>query len=623
MINDNSLGSERAVFGFIISNTSFHETSAEMASKEQKIGDRDAEEFVIRPDVVSLAIGDQVKLRAVAVPTENQKLPNDPQVVWESSNPEVAFFTNGDVLNAATEGLVTIKATNVESLEEVTVQVEVMTLDDWNNTDPILSWSVNTITVAFGSTPTYPTLTNESGVVVSYSSSNPEVATIDSTTGELTLLKSGETIITATSEKTSDYNSIEVSYTLTINKGQSTVAWSSETYTATFGDTYEFPTLIHSPETLTPSYSSSNTSVATVSESGEITVLAGGESTITATIEGDDCWLGSSSSVAITINKLDPNISWSSNSAEVTLGDAYSFPTLSNPNGLEVSYSSSDTGVASINPSGVIAVLDAGETTISATFAGSSTYNSVTVSFDLVVNSAPAIDYSQEYFFITAVSSGTLVPRADGTLPEVYYSIDKETWEIFDTTLSVSPGDNIYFKANLIGNVGSNGNTRFLENDINSEPGISTAKFNVSGNILSLLFSDNYLTETIGEEDYFTFWEFFDNLGVVDASNLILPNITIRYCYGWMFKDCKDLVSAPVLPASVLEEGCYYEMFAGSSNLSSVSCLATDISASDCTSGWLWGVSETGTFTKAASMSSWTTGDSGIPSGWTTVDDQS
>jgi len=380
------LSSERAFLGSVISNSSMYKTSTEIANKEGEIADKDAERFEIRPEIISLPIGHTVKMRAVAIPTPAQKLPNDPSVVWESSNPEVAFFTNGDVLNAATEGTVTIKATNVETSEEVTIQVEVMTLDDWDNTDPALSWSLNTVTVTFGVTPAYPTLTNESGVVVSYSSSDPEVATIDSSTGEITPIKSGVTTITATSEKDHNYNSIEVSYTLTINKGQSTVAWSSETYTATFGDTYEFPALTYSPGTLTPAYSSSNTDVATVNESGEINVLSGGETTITAVIEGDDCWLGSSSSVAITINKLAPNISWSSNSAEVTIGDTYSFPTLSNPNSLEITYSSSDTNVASINESGVISVLAAGETTISAIFVGSSTYNSSTVSFDLVIS---------------------------------------------------------------------------------------------------------------------------------------------------------------------------------------------------------------------------------------------
>jgi hypothetical protein len=52
----------------------------------------------------------------------------------------------------------------------------------------------------------------------------------------------------------------------------------------------------------------------------------------------------------------------------------------------------------------------------------------------------------------------------------------------------------------------------------------------------------------------------------------------------------------------------------------SKNCLATNISASDCTYNWVNGVASNGTFTKVASMSSWTTGTNGIPSGWTVQD---
>jgi len=71
-----------------------------------------------------------------------------------------------------------------------------------------------------------------------------------------------------------------------------------------------------------------------------------------------------------------------------------------------------------------------------------------------------------------------------------------------------------------------------------------------------------------------------------------------------------------------LASACYQQMFYGCTSLTSIKCLATDVSASDCTSNWVDGVAASGTFTKAASMSSWSTGNNGIPSGWTVVDAQ-
>ena len=91
-------------------------------------------------------------------------------------------------------------------------------------------------------------------------------------------------------------------------------------------------------------------------------------------------------------------------------------------------------------------------------------------------------------------------------------------------------------------------------------------------------------------------------------------------CYSFMFKECTSLTTAPTLRTITLPKSCYYQMFNGCTNLNSVTCLATDISAENCTSDWLNGVATTGTFTKAASMTSWTEGSSGIPSDWTIQD---
>ena len=100
-----------------------------------------------------------------------------------------------------------------------------------------------------------------------------------------------------------------------------------------------------------------------------------------------------------------------------------------------------------------------------------------------------------------------------------------------------------------------------------------------------------------------------------------LPATTLtNYCYQYMFSNCTSLTTAPVLSATTLAEKCYYTMFSGCTSLSSIKCLATDISATNCTSNWVNGVAASGTFTKAASMSSWTTSDDGIPSGWSVVD---
>ena len=87
------------------------------------------------------------------------------------------------------------------------------------------------------------------------------------------------------------------------------------------------------------------------------------------------------------------------------------------------------------------------------------------------------------------------------------------------------------------------------------------------------------------------------------------------YCYEGMFSGCTSLTSAPALPAKALVSYCYRRMFSGCERLDSVTMLATDIPAERDLDGWLENVSETGTFTMAATMDEITI-LTYIPSGW-------
>lgn len=106
---------------------------------------------------------------------------------------------------------------------------------------------------------------------------------------------------------------------------------------------------------------------------------------------------------------------------------------------------------------------------------------------------------------------------------------------------------------------------------------------------------------------------------LVNAS--ALPATTLNDgCYSQMFEECRSLVNAPDLLATTLVQWCYQSMFANCSSLNNIKCLATtSINANGATRGWMTGVSETGTFTKDTNAT-WSTGDDGIPTGWTVVD---
>lgn len=86
--------------------------------------------------------------------------------------------------------------------------------------------------------------------------------------------------------------------------------------------------------------------------------------------------------------------------------------------------------------------------------------------------------------------------------------------------------------------------------------------------------------------------------------------------YYRMFYGCTKLMTAPVIRLQTLPDSSCYQMFYNCKALSYIKCLATNISASDALTNWVYNVPATGTFVKNPATT-WLTGASGIPTGWT------
>ena len=266
-------------------------------------------------------------------------------------------------------------------------------------------------------------------------------------------------------------------------------------------------------------------------------------------------------------------------------------------------------------------------------------------------------NYGDEYFTINVIDPGTLdyTPGAS----TLYYSMDDgENWNEF-TTLDV---DEVPKKILLKGNVEYAG-------WIGTFYSTNWAKFEVSGNIMSLLYGDDFIGRIdLPGDDIFK--GLFENCeGIVNAENLVLPaeeltqrcylnmfancqylekgpvlpaTVLADNCYQYMFVDCIRLIEAPELPATELADSCYWgmfynclsittapelpaetlvrycynSMFTGCVSLNYVKCLATNIEQDNATLDWMQNVRSTGTFVKDVSMNDWETGVDGIPAGW-------
>ncbi|MEA5402759.1 cellulose binding domain-containing protein [Arcicella sp. DC2W] len=140
----------------------------------------------------------------------------------------------------------------------------------------------------------------------------------------------------------------------------------------TIGDT-DFDAGATSSSGLLVSYNSSDTLVAKI-VANKIHVVGAGTTTITASQAGNNLYsVANSVSQSLTVSKLSQSITFNT-LANKTIGDTDFDPGATTNSGLLVSYSSSDTLVAKI-VANKIHIVGAGVTTITASQAGSNSYN--------------------------------------------------------------------------------------------------------------------------------------------------------------------------------------------------------------------------------------------------------
>ena len=164
-----------------------------------------------------------------------------------------------------------------------------------------------------------------------------------------------------------------------------------ETYNITFGDSFTGPTATCDVSDLEITYESDNRSVADVATyTGEITIYGAGQALITAKTQASDDYNAASASYTINVAKVNYTLSYSASTATAVLGQSWTAPTLNNPSGISVTYSSTNTGVATIDQNGNVTLVAAGETTIKANYTGDNNHEAKEASYVLTVSTASA-----------------------------------------------------------------------------------------------------------------------------------------------------------------------------------------------------------------------------------------
>ena len=256
----------------------------------------------------------------------------------------------------------------------------------------ITNFTIANQTYSIGGTFILTPPTSDSPGEFSYTSSQPNIASVSGTT--VSILQAGPVTITATQAETVNYASGSITASFTINKANPIITnftIANQTYSSGGTFTLTPPTSDDSPGEF--SYTSSQPNIASVSGT-TVSILQAGPVTITATQAETVNYASGSITASFTINKANPIIT-NFTIANQTYSSGGTFtltpltPPTSNSTGA-FSYTSYPPNIVSVSGT-TVTMLQAGTVTITATQAETTNYasGSITASFTININIIP------------------------------------------------------------------------------------------------------------------------------------------------------------------------------------------------------------------------------------------
>lgn len=187
--------------------------------------------------------------------------------------------------------------------------------------------------------------------------------------------------------------------------------------------------------------------------------------------------------------KTASGIVWSSTSAVASItssGTTFTPPTLTNTHSLTIAYSSSDTDVATINPStGAITIVGEGETVIQAYFAGDETYKAIKKRYTLTVtddrDACVAPTFSPAAGAVAADTEVTISSTTTGST--IYYTTNGDTPTVGGATTTAGTEGTASVTVTI--DVAKTIKAIAVKSPSNKNSTVSTAEYTITGSELS------------------------------------------------------------------------------------------------------------------------------------------
>ncbi|MDN3637673.1 Ig-like domain-containing protein [Simiduia curdlanivorans] len=271
----------------------------------------------------------------------------------------------------------------------------------------------------------------------SYSSSNPDVASVDDQ-GAVTLLNAGEASINISRNEDEQYLAASTSYTVQSLLNPQTLSFGQNALQLLVDGSQANPA---TGAQLPVSYASSDNNIISVDATGQVTAMAAGTATITATAAGNWKYAGASAQYTVTSNRIEQSIAFAQTGPLAKfVDDSVANPASGGAGDGGISYNLSNPDLASIDAEGNVSLNQAGSLVVTATKAQDRKYTSASAQY--TVNTSrieQSIAFAQAGPFERFVDDSVANPASGGAGDgEISYSLSNPDLASIDAEGNIS-----------------------------------------------------------------------------------------------------------------------------------------------------------------------------------------
>ncbi len=336
--------------------------------------------LLVVPDSIDVNIGTQKNVNAAVFDGAGSAIPGR-VVSWSSANPLVAAVAPGGIISAVSVGETTVTATVGDLHAVVKVRIIPERVVSTKITNPLTGSHILRLTQTLAAAASCLNNANQvlPGRTITWTSQNPAIASVNSSTGLITALAVGQTQIAATCEGTQDAIQLQVTQIPV-----SSVAISPNPLTLFVGDNSQLAAVpkdsvgnVLSTLGRSVTWTTSNQTVASVNQNGVLNAVGAGTTNIQVIIDQVPSavlpvTVNLKPVVSVTISPNSPQLKLSPPNAvlsvqlQATMRDVDGNVLGNRP----VTWTSSNTSIATVSANGQVQAVAPGQVTITATSEG-------------------------------------------------------------------------------------------------------------------------------------------------------------------------------------------------------------------------------------------------------------